>query len=113
MPHVETRNEKLDLRLTPSAKRALQIAAAVARRTVMDAGNRIRKQTDRCDFFAMIAAARLASSRTGSDSEQPEPFSGVAHVIVSLKRPEEVETFRRVYGAGFFLIGVFATEQER
>ena len=29
MPSVETRNEKLDLRLTPSAKRALQIAANV------------------------------------------------------------------------------------
>ncbi len=29
MPSVETRNEKLDLRLTPSAKRALQMAANV------------------------------------------------------------------------------------
>jgi uncharacterized protein (DUF1778 family) len=33
---TETRNEKLDLRLTPSAKRALQIAAHAARRSVSE-----------------------------------------------------------------------------
>jgi uncharacterized protein (DUF1778 family) len=33
---TETRSEKLDLRLTPSAKRALQIAATVARRSVSE-----------------------------------------------------------------------------
>ena len=36
MPTVETRNEKLDLRLTPSAKRALQIAAQVTQRSVSE-----------------------------------------------------------------------------
>jgi uncharacterized protein (DUF1778 family) len=36
MPAGETRNEKLDLRLTPSAKRALQIAALAARRSVSE-----------------------------------------------------------------------------
>jgi deoxycytidylate deaminase len=30
-----------------------------------------------------------------------------------LKRPEEVATLRKVYGDGFFLVGVFATEKER
>ena len=34
MQHAETRNEKLDLRLTSSAKQALQIAAIAARRSV-------------------------------------------------------------------------------
>jgi len=36
MPNTETRNEKLDLRLTPSAKRALQAAAIAARRSVSE-----------------------------------------------------------------------------
>ncbi len=36
MPNTETRNEKLDLRLTPSAKRALQIAARAAHRSVSE-----------------------------------------------------------------------------
>jgi uncharacterized protein (DUF1778 family) len=36
MPNTETRNEKLDLRLTPSAKRALQVAAIAAHRSVSE-----------------------------------------------------------------------------
>ena len=36
MPTTETRNEKLDLRLTPSAKRTLQTAAAAASRSVSE-----------------------------------------------------------------------------
>ena len=36
MPKTETRNEKLDLRLTPSAKRALQTAALAAHRSVSE-----------------------------------------------------------------------------
>jgi uncharacterized protein (DUF1778 family) len=36
MPRTETRNQKLDLRLTPSAKRVLQTAALAAHRTVSE-----------------------------------------------------------------------------
>jgi uncharacterized protein (DUF1778 family) len=36
MPGVETRNQKLDLRLTTSAKRVLQNAAQAARRSVSE-----------------------------------------------------------------------------
>jgi uncharacterized protein (DUF1778 family) len=36
MPNTETRNEKLDLRLTPSAKRTLQVAALAAHRSVSE-----------------------------------------------------------------------------
>ena len=36
MQSTETRNEKLDLRLTPSAKRTLQSAALAARRSVSE-----------------------------------------------------------------------------
>jgi uncharacterized protein (DUF1778 family) len=36
MPNTETRSEKLDLRLTPSAKRALQVAAIAAHRSVSE-----------------------------------------------------------------------------
>ena len=36
MQHAETRNEKLDLRLTAAAKRALQIAAVAAHRSVSE-----------------------------------------------------------------------------
>jgi uncharacterized protein (DUF1778 family) len=36
MSQTETRNEKLDLRLTPSAKRTLQTAASAAHRSVSE-----------------------------------------------------------------------------
>ena len=36
MARAETRNKKLDLRLTPSAKRALQVAAVATRRSVTE-----------------------------------------------------------------------------
>ena len=36
MPRIETRSEKLDLRLTLSAKRVLQKAASAARRSVSE-----------------------------------------------------------------------------
>lgn len=36
MPIAETRNQKLDLRLTPSAKRVLQVAARAAHRSVSE-----------------------------------------------------------------------------
>jgi uncharacterized protein (DUF1778 family) len=36
MAHAETRNEKLDLRLTPSAKRTLQSAAHAAKRSLSE-----------------------------------------------------------------------------
>ena len=36
MQTIETRNEKLDLRLTPSAKRTLQTAAIAAHRSVSE-----------------------------------------------------------------------------
>ena len=79
----------------------------------MNAGNLIRRESEHCDFFALVAASRLASSRRGFNSEKPEPFRRAAHIILTLKRPEEVETLRRIYGDGFFLVGVFSTEQER
>jgi len=36
MPDTETRSQKLDLRLTPSAKRTLQVAAQAAHRSVSE-----------------------------------------------------------------------------
>ena len=42
-----------------------------------------------------------------------KPIPRFASILLTLKRPEEVKTLRKIYGDGFFLIGVFATERER
>jgi deoxycytidylate deaminase len=94
----------------------------------IEAGNLIRNLTKKADILALVAAGSIAANRpeekheqqvgTGAKKSKPLvprylPLPRKAHVIVSLKRPEEVETLRRIYGAGFFLIGIASTEEER
>ena len=66
MPNLEIRNVKLDLRLTPSAKRTLQSAALAARRSVSE-------------FVLESALARAEETlpdrrRFGLDAERWEAF---------------------------------------
>lgn len=75
----------------------------------MDIGNRLREVTERPDI-----AARLAIAAIGLDRPIPDaPRTRTAYIISSLKREEEVTLFREVYGPGFFLIAVYAPEEER
>jgi deoxycytidylate deaminase len=94
---------KIDLPIEPEGKRLLGF---------MKAGNELRRDSRQCDLFALVAAARLASAREQFQGS-PIPSPKTVHIILSLKRPEEVETLRKIYGAGFFLIGIYSTEQER
>lgn len=81
-------------------------------RAKIKAGNRIREKTQRADILALLAAGEISSLREPSDGlPQPRPRS--ACVIVSLKRPEEVDTLRRIYGPGFFLVGIAASMEDR
>lgn len=77
----------------------------------MNAGNSVCRESGRRDIWALAAVAEINKLRGKDPSQKPLPR--VAHVILSLKRPEEVSTLRKVYGGGFFLIGLFATEKER
>jgi deoxycytidylate deaminase len=54
------------------------------------------------------AARKIAVGRAGR-----HPLPRTAHFIVSLKRPEEVATLREIYGAGFFLVALSASRQQR
>lgn len=78
----------------------------------IDAGRKIAAKTDRKDIFALVAASKIFTTRD-SEAGGSKAHHRRAHIIVSLKRPEEVETLRRIYGPGFFLIGIFAEEAER
>jgi deoxycytidylate deaminase len=76
----------------------------------MDIGNRLRKVTNSQDVGARLAVAVISQNRPqGEYQARPQ----VAYIVTSLKREEEVALLREVYGAGFFLIGVYAPEQER
>ena len=77
----------------------------------MKAGNRICETTKRVDFLGLLTVFQINRKRKSVDGEKPR--SKTAYIINSLKRPEEVALLRQIYGPGFFLIGVYAPEQER
>ena len=77
-------------------------------RTHMDAGNRAREMSGRGDILALHAASEINSRRV---DEQPLPET--VHIVLSLKHPQEVTALRRIYGAGFFLVGLYTPRAER
>jgi hypothetical protein len=77
--------------------------------SLMTAGNRLREATEQKDVLALWAASDVGARRPPRD----EASVPVVRVLYTLKRPEEVETLRQVYGPGFFLIGVYASEESR
>ena len=81
--------------------------------TRMDAARDACEKAERNNLMAIAAVTEIASKRNSDANGKREPKSRVAHLLVSLKRPEEVSTLRKIYGSGFYLIGIFATEEER
>lgn len=78
----------------------------------MDAGNAGCRETGRRDLWALATIAKINGARS-RDIANIQPIPRTAHLIFSLKRPEEAATLRKVYEEGFYLVGVFATEKER
>lgn len=78
---------------------------------LMHAGNYLRLTSKKGEFLALAAASAISKLRS------PEALKRVllkrVHVIRSLKHPDEVRALRRIYGGGFFLIGVTVSEKER
>lgn len=80
-------------------------------RSRIKAGNRFRELSGRNDIFALYAAQQIAIRR--SESSEEEPLWRKAHVVHSLKHPDEVRALQRLYGQGFFLLGVYSPESQR
>lgn len=77
---------------------------------LMDAGTRLRAESERGDAVALLGIAEIARTRQedlGGKSDSN------AFILRSLKHPSEVETLRSVYGKGFFLISVYAPREVR
>jgi deoxycytidylate deaminase len=81
--------------------------------THMDAGNEARQKAGRADLLALGAITQICKEREVTKNSEVLPRPRTAHILLSLKRPEEVFALRRIYARGFFLIGVFASEQDR
>lgn len=79
----------------------------------MNAGNKIRELTKCPDFVTATAIAGIGMRRSRDSHGVGEPVRKTVHILNSLKRPEEVTMLRKIYGLGFYLIGIFASEAER
>ncbi|MCG8418213.1 MAG: deaminase [Proteobacteria bacterium] len=78
----------------------------------MDAGTEARRISRHGDFLALSAAYQIQQKRT-NEEDGSKPLRRTAHVLRSLKHPDEVHTLRRIYGDGFFLLGIHAPREIR
>jgi cytidine deaminase len=78
----------------------------------MTAGNTLREKWGR-DAMALLAVNRIVLTRAKLVGQEMTPADRVAYLLRSMKRPEEVNRLREVYGGRFLLIGVAASEEER
>jgi hypothetical protein len=79
---------------------------------LMEAGNHLRRKHGG-DYLALMAIATINASRPQDANGMVVPHKRRAHIIQSLKHPDEVARLRHVYGKGFFLLGVSAPRRLR
>lgn len=80
--------------------------------TYMEAGNELCRRWRRSDALALLAVARITECRAAVSLDE-RPLYRTAFILRSLKRPEEVEFLRGVYGSRFVLIGAHSSRQHR
>ena len=76
------------------------------RNALMSAGNEACARAEDDSILAVMAINEIASRRSDDEQKRPIAKERTAHLIRSLKRPEEVHLLRKVYRPGFFLIGI-------
>jgi deoxycytidylate deaminase len=82
-------------------------------RALMDAGNEARSKANSDEILALSAIKEILDHRPRDEHGDRAASFNVAHVIRSLKRPEEVALLRQIYRPGFYLIGIAADDDEQ
>lgn len=84
-------------------------------RKSMDAGNAIRRVIDHADAMARLALSEIHSVRMtlNKDKDASVPAEGHCFIISSLKRAEEFETLRRLFGQRVILASVYEPKVAR
>lgn len=86
---------------------------------LMDAGNELRRAANRGDAVAVLAIRDIALKRAqiangaGYEMDKVPLLVRYAHIIHSLKTPDEIATLRSVYGSAFFAIAVYLPKTAR
>lgn len=86
---------------------------------LMDAGDKARELFKDSGILSNGATSSVNLRRKTirdkyyNDGAWPGYAKQTVYIIKSLKRPEEVELLRRVYGSSFYLIGIYSKEKRR
>lgn len=72
----------------------------------MQAGDVLRESSQNNAVLAAGVAKNISSSRSDEKTKR-------AYIVNSLKHPREVEFLRKIYGDGFYLIGIHSDEKRR
>ncbi|MFT6910739.1 MAG: deoxycytidylate deaminase [Oleiphilaceae bacterium] len=80
--------------------------------TYMSAGNKYRQLSGSNAALANATAAEISNRRLKEKGKQI-PLDKTAWIIRSLKHPEELETLRKIYGDGLFVVGVYSSKERR
>lgn len=72
----------------------------------MESGDNLRKDSDNNAILASGAMQVISDKRENSPTK-------TAYILNSLKHPKEVELLRKVYGDGFYLVGIHNDEKRR
>jgi cytidine deaminase len=76
-------------------------------------GNALRRGLADKAAVARAAIAAVRDRRKGCSGNPDVPAFGRAYILHQLKRPEEVDLLRRVYGSSFLLVAGHAPEESR
>ncbi len=84
-------------------------------RRSMDAGNEIRRVIGHADAMARIALSEIHNVRRtlNNDKDEGVPAEGHCFIVSSLKRAEELETLRRLFGQRVLLASVYEPKLAR
>jgi deoxycytidylate deaminase len=80
---------------------------------LIKAGNEARRISQDNGILAVMAITDIASRRELDEQQRPVANPHTAHLVRSLKRPEEVALFREVYRSGFYLVGIANDEDSQ
>jgi deoxycytidylate deaminase len=79
----------------------------------MSAGNRLRELWQRDDAFALLAINAITAERRRASGNREKPLERHAYVLRSLKRKEEAERLRHVYGTRFVQLSLYSPKDAR
>ena len=77
------------------------------------AGNTIRRKLERHDGLALLSVAAIQRARKKTSGAHDTPIPRTAFILNQLKRPEEVETLRKIYGRGFIAVSSYCSKKHR